>query len=1169
MTSTERVDPHPRTAQHPRLGSERPAPSAHPVVRTAALDLLAAALGASPARVLIISAPAGTGKSVVLADWLDRESRARGDDLVTGWITAHDGLDSATALFAAVHDALGPKTALPDALSALSGDAPGTRRPRADAPACEVPHRTAPQRRHAPRSHSVPPAGNPATAPELADLLASLAPARPTVLVIDDAHRITAQDALAGLESLLSQAPSHLTVVIAARRAPALGWHRLDLLGRIVRVGARELALNSARAREVCAQHGYTPDAAALRAIMSLTLGWAALVRLAAAHLAGHDGPPRAALTALARPARAVADFLGAEVLSDMSPGTTAFLTRTCLPEACTEDLAAALAGPDAAHHLAALEAAGFPFTREVHGDRIWLEHHPLIRAHLLAEARRTHPALLPDLHDRAATWLLAAAEPLRALPHLIAARNDTALRAFLRDSAFALVLDGSGDPLLDALDAASPAVTDDSFVWLLRAVHAQSRGEMTEAAAYSALVRARADAPSLAPTPWLRSLTRAITLEAEFTNPVRGGTNLVCPGPKPDVDRARAHGANGRATFDTDRDRTPATGRDPVSATNSARAGSNDEERPLDPDKDAAAGHDGDHELGTDEPPSETGQPDIDCYLALQLAVSRALRGDLVDSERALRHCLALASRRGRHRVALRATGLLALTAGLDGAITTMRDRADEARAAAARHALTHTSYASHAAALAALACHWQGTTPDHPVAYASTSAHRSRDIPCSPYDLGEIRRADSRLITASPSGDPARHNAVQGSGTLRAGAADPNLTVAGQQSRGRQSCTAAGHVGRAAGVDFPRGDGDEHAAATRLHTAARYGYGDICACEDLLLAAYPSGDPAQRGCCGSDPAPTPATGNRQKCGRRNCTDARHAIRAREVASLFDDTCHSEARPYAAALGGGGEEWGDSVTRVIGWLMAFHAPDGERFPAANGLRDSLSRLFRSEGAAAGGPLLPAAVWALLGVNEAGLAQELVEVGAGALGESADVVVARACIAEVGNRSKSTRALLVSVLDSVAGVHPVTEVTAWLLDASAAERLGHGRRVRPSLERALRRGADEGIIRPFLDVPGVLAMLDEYTGRFGRLDAFADRVRAHPAAGRAQRGPALTKTELAVLRLLPSGRTAQEMSEDLGVSVNTVKTHLRGIYGKLGTNTRGGTLDRARYHGII
>ncbi|MGX1805343.1 LuxR C-terminal-related transcriptional regulator [Nocardia sp. NPDC055321] len=981
------------------------------MVRTAALDLLAAALGQYHATVLIISAPAGTGKSVVLADWLDRESRARGDDLVTGWITAHDGLDSATALIAAVHDALGPKTPLPDALSALSGDAPGTRRPRADAPACEVPHRTAPQRRHAPRSHAVPPAGNPAAAPELADLLASLAQARATVLVIDDAHRITAPEALAGLESLLTQAPSHLTVVIAARRAPALGWHRLDLLGRIVRVGARELALNSPRAREVCAQHGYTPDAADLRAIMSLTLGWAALVRLAAAHLAGHDGPPRAALTALARPARAVSDFLGAEVLSDMSPGTTAFLTRTCLPEACTEDLAAALAGPDAAHQLALLEAAGFPFTREVRGDRIWLEHHPLVRAHLLAEARRTHPALLPDLHDRAATWLLAAAEPLRALPHLIAARNDTALRAFLRDNAFALVLDGSGEPLLHALDAASPAVTDDSFVWLLRAVHARSRGEMTEAAAYSALVHARPDAPSLAPIHWLRLLTRAVTLHT---------------------------------------------------------------------DQDAAAVGNGDHELGTDEPPTETGQPDIDCYLALQLAVSRALRGDLADSERALRHCLALASRRGRHRVALRAMTHLSLTAYLNGAITTMRDRADDARYVATRHDLSHTSTADHAAALAALACHWQGTTPDHPIVYTGTPARRDHDMPCSPCDPTLIRHTDSRLLAASPSGDP-----------------------------------------------------------------------------------------AQRGCCGSDPAPTPATGDRHKCGRHNCTDARHAIRAREVASVFDDACLSEARPYAAALGGGGEEWGDSVTRVIGWLMAFHAPDAERFPAANGLRDSLSRLLRSEGAAAGGPLLPAAVWALLGVNEAGLAQELVEVGAGALGESADVVVARACIAEVGNRSKSTRALLVSVLDTVAGVHPVTEVTAWLLDASAAERLGHGRRVRPSLERALRRGADEGIIRPFLDVPGVLAMLDEYTGRFGRLDAFADRVRAHPAAGRAQRGPALTKTELAVLRLLPSGRTAQEMSEDLGVSVNTVKTHLRGIYGKLGTNTRGGTLDRARFHGII
>ena len=62
---------------------------------------------------------------------------------------------------------------------------------------------------------------------------------------------------------------------------------------------------------------------------------------------------------------------------------------------------------------------------------------------------------------------------------------------------------------------------------------------------------------------------------------------------------------------------------------------------------------------------------------------------------------------------------------------------------------------------------------------------------------------------------------------------------------------------------------------------------------------------------------------------------------------------------------------------------------------------------------------------------------------------------------------------------------------------------------------------------------------------------------------------ALTDAELTVLEQLPSGRTALQIAQDLGVSINTVKTHLRAIYAKLGANSRADAMLRARRIGLL
>ncbi|HTD76751.1 MAG TPA: LuxR C-terminal-related transcriptional regulator, partial [Chloroflexota bacterium] len=89
----------------------------------------------------------------------------------------------------------------------------------------------------------------------------------------------------------------------------------------------------------------------------------------------------------------------------------------------------------------------------------------------------------------------------------------------------------------------------------------------------------------------------------------------------------------------------------------------------------------------------------------------------------------------------------------------------------------------------------------------------------------------------------------------------------------------------------------------------------------------------------------------------------------------------------------------------------------------------------------------------------------------------------------------------------------------------------------------------------------------------GRLTRILDEAENRPDSGRAARSTGgreeLTERELAVLRLLPSGLSQREIGSALYVSQNTVKTHMRGIYGKLGASTRRQAVTLAHELGLL
>jgi ATP/maltotriose-dependent transcriptional regulator MalT len=61
----------------------------------------------------------------------------------------------------------------------------------------------------------------------------------------------------------------------------------------------------------------------------------------------------------------------------------------------------------------------------------------------------------------------------------------------------------------------------------------------------------------------------------------------------------------------------------------------------------------------------------------------------------------------------------------------------------------------------------------------------------------------------------------------------------------------------------------------------------------------------------------------------------------------------------------------------------------------------------------------------------------------------------------------------------------------------------------------------------------------------------------------------LSERELAVLRLLASRLSQREIAAELYVSFNTVKSHTRSIFRKLGVDSRADAVNRAREHGLL
>ena len=364
-------------------------------------------------RLVLISAPAGFGKTTLLSEWLDtlrtETGLERRPTISAAWFSLDEGDNDPTGFLSYLVTALRTVDASigRGALSAL-------------------------------RSPQPPP-------PKalLTTLINEIA-ARPErfVLILDDYHLIEAQSIHEVVIFLLEHLPPSMCLVIACRDDPPLSQARLRARGQLIELRATELRFSIAEAAEFLNQvMGLDLSPEDVTALEWRTEGWIAGLQLAALAIQGavsthgHQDMP-SLIESFTGSHRYVLDYLLEEVLDHQSKDVQQFLLETSILNRLSASLCDAVRSEgtivDGQAILEMLERAGL-FLVPLDAERCWYRYHHLFADLLRQRLRQIMPGSLPALHRRASRWFEKSGFVDEAVDHALRA-GDLERAAFLVD---------------------------------------------------------------------------------------------------------------------------------------------------------------------------------------------------------------------------------------------------------------------------------------------------------------------------------------------------------------------------------------------------------------------------------------------------------------------------------------------------------------------------------------------------------------------------------------------------------------------------------------------------------------------------------------------------------------------------------------------------------------
>ncbi|MGH3419847.1 MAG: AAA family ATPase, partial [Streptosporangiaceae bacterium] len=312
-----------------------------PADRVSRPSLVAELRDGSRARLILVSAPAGTGKTTVLASWRADPAERR----PFAWLSLDNRDNDPVRFWSYVLAALRTVASdagagVDDALRSAGGDV------------TEL------------------------ALPLLVNALTSLPD--PIVLVLDDYHVITSADVHQSMEFLIDHLPRTVQVAVAGRSDPPLALARLRASAELLEIRAADLRLSTEETTALLNGSlglGLAPEQ--VRVLRERTEGWAAGLQLVGLTLRDREDRERY-IASFAGDDRQIVDYLVAEVLGRQSPAVQDFLLRTSIAARLTGPLCDALLDTtNSARQLVELERANL-FLVRLDERRQWYRYHHL-----------------------------------------------------------------------------------------------------------------------------------------------------------------------------------------------------------------------------------------------------------------------------------------------------------------------------------------------------------------------------------------------------------------------------------------------------------------------------------------------------------------------------------------------------------------------------------------------------------------------------------------------------------------------------------------------------------------------------------------------------------------------------------------------------------------------
>jgi LuxR family transcriptional regulator, maltose regulon positive regulatory protein len=409
-------------------------------------------------RLILVCAPAGFGKTALLAAW------ASGGRRPVAWLSLDEGDNDPARFWRHVGAAL--ERASPG-ISGRVGTLLGPSPPSFEGVVTALIN-------------------------ELADRPA----AEQALLVLDDYHLISAEPVHASVRFLLGHLPPGLLPVLATRSDPPLRLGRIRARGELAELRADDLRFTTAEAaallRGAAGPAGPGLTGGAVEALTYKTEGWAAGLRLAGLSLQDTDDAT-AFVAAFSGSHRFVLDYLAEEVLDRQDAQVRAFLLETSILERLSGDLCDAVTGrPGGQAMLERIEQAGL-FLVPLDEVRGWWRYHQLFAGLLRARLQQEQPGRPVALHRAAAAWHADRGLADDAVRHAVAAGEPEQAAGLIERQFDAVYFTGEDATLRRWLAGIPDAlVRSRPRLGLARAFMALTAGDL--AAAQTAIAGLRAD---------------------------------------------------------------------------------------------------------------------------------------------------------------------------------------------------------------------------------------------------------------------------------------------------------------------------------------------------------------------------------------------------------------------------------------------------------------------------------------------------------------------------------------------------------------------------------------------------------------------------------------------------------------------------------------------------